>query len=347
MALWPALEAAPGPTGVLRWWQSATGDEFPLLEPYLQPRGAFALSIPCPRPRRPHLRYRVVELAPDGYVGVCDETDERIALARDDLLVYEIDWPLLREDLARAFGFDPAPAEPDDLPAGVQLIGSHRPTARFAFPAYLVVALESRSLMHAVCALASTCQTPFLLLAPTRRHVRLDALRVLESRRCAFLPLQESLTADAPRSWRRTPAGDATLEAFTRQHVPAAEPVTAGTFFPTPAGARWSELRLHFLDGHTLRATIGSVTQVLTYGDMGMSDRRNSRPTAQWELLRTFAKEGGMLTWDSPAACRQNQKRRERLTRDLRAFFRIDGEPIALTEDGRGWRTVFRIDPES
>jgi hypothetical protein len=47
--------------------------------------------------------------------------------------------------------FDPAPAQHDDLPAGVPLIGSHRPTAGFAFPAYLVVALESRSLMRAVC----------------------------------------------------------------------------------------------------------------------------------------------------------------------------------------------------
>ena len=47
--------------------------------------------------------------------------------------------------------FDPAPAQHDDLHAGVPLIGSHRPTAGFAFPAYLVVALESRSLMRAVC----------------------------------------------------------------------------------------------------------------------------------------------------------------------------------------------------
>ena len=120
--------------------------------------------------------------------------------------------------------------------------------------------------------------------------------------------------------------------------------MTAGTFFPTPAGDRWSELRLHFLDGHTLRATIGSVTQVLNYTDLGMNDRRNSRLTARWELLRTFAQEGGVLTGDSPAACRQNQKRRQRLTRDLRAFFRID---VLEVKHGLPFRLVLAEAPDS
>jgi len=120
--------------------------------------------------------------------------------------------------------------------------------------------------------------------------------------------------------------------------------VTAGTFFPTPAGDRWSELRLHFLDGHTLRATIGSVTQVLNYTDLGMNDRRNSRLTARWELLRTFAQEGGVLTGDSPAACRQNQKRRQRLTRDLRAFFRID---VLEVKHGLPFRLILAETPDS
>jgi hypothetical protein len=37
------------------------------------------------------------------------------------------------------------------------------------------------------------------------------------------------------------------------------------------------------------------------------------------------------------------QQQAELLGQDLKAFFRIDGEPIVLTEDGLGWRTVFGV----
>jgi hypothetical protein len=79
---------------------------------------------------------------------------------------------------------------------------------------------------------------------------------------------------------------------------------------------------------------------------MGMLDRRNTRPTKQWELLIEFARRHGILAWDSPGASRRNQKRREKLASDLKRFFRIDGEPIVLTEDGKGWQTVFALQPD-
>jgi hypothetical protein len=74
-----------------------------------------------------------------------------------------------------------------------------------------------------------------------------------------------------------------------------------------------------------------------------MADRRNKRPTKQWDLLRAFAKGYGTLTWGSRDADPRNQKRRELLARDLKAFFRIDGEPIVATDDGKGWRTTFAL----
>jgi hypothetical protein len=42
------------------------------------------------------------------------------------------------------------------------------------------------------------------------------------------------------------------------------------------------------------------------------------------------------LTWPSRDACRKNKKRRELLARDLKEFFRIEGEPVVVTEDGKG-----------
>jgi len=76
---------------------------------------------------------------------------------------------------------------------------------------------------------------------------------------------------------------------------------------------------------------------------MGMADGRNASPTKPWELLQVLARNHGVLTWKSPNASRKNKKRGELLSRDLKAFFRIDGEPIVATDNGKGWRTTFAL----
>ena len=81
------------------------------------------------------------------------------------------------------------------------------------------------------------------------------------------------------------------------------------------------------------------------YAQLGMASKKNAAPTLQWKLLHDFAHEHGGLTWDSRSASRKNRKRRELLARDLARFFRIEGDPIELTEDGAGWHTRFAIDP--
>jgi hypothetical protein len=79
------------------------------------------------------------------------------------------------------------------------------------------------------------------------------------------------------------------------------------------------------------------------YAQMGMADGRNARPTKQRELLQALARNHGVLTWKSPDTSRKNKKRWELLARTLKAFFRIDGEPIVATDDGKGWRTIFAL----
>jgi hypothetical protein len=48
----------------------------------------------------------------------------------------------------------------------------------------------------------------------------------------------------------------------------------------------------------------------------------------------------------SPDACRKNRKRRELLSQSLQRFFDIDGEPIELTDDLKGWCCVFKVQIE-
>jgi hypothetical protein len=113
--------------------------------------------------------------------------------------------------------------------------------------------------------------------------------------------------------------------------------------FNTPAGATWQDVEIKFVDGHTISVNVLGERGRFSYTQMGMADGRNVSPTQQWKLLETFAYHRGRLTWGDSEATRKNQKRRERLAGDLRAFFRIEGDPFCLTDDQKGWRTRFSI----
>ena len=346
MRLWQALEAMPGPSAVLAEWRRLAGAELDFLTPYLQPRQRLAASYPRLVGGEPTYPYEVVEHGPDDFVGICPETEDRIVLTRNDLIVYELDWPLLLADIAAALKIERRTTDPDELPPLTRLVGDYQPTAGYSFPAYLTVPLESRSLTSAVCMLVSTSDDALILLTPTRHRLRLDAQQILERKQCCFLPLEDSLAATGPRQWQATDAAVQALRDFTGLHIPSTETANGAVFFPTPAGIGWSDVVIRFVDGHSVSVAAGEITRTFHYAQMGMADGRNAKPTRQWELLRAFAQGYGVLTWKSRDADRRNQKRREYLARDLKAFFRIDGEPIVLTDDGKGWRTVFRIEAD-
>jgi hypothetical protein len=132
---------------------------------------------------------------------------------------------------------------------------------------------------------------------------------------------------------------------LSAQEVAVSAPKSApsGTCFPTPEGTYWTDVAIRFTDGETVSIKAGAASGIYSYGDLGMSDGRNKRPTKQWELLRVFARHNGLLTWENSGADRKNQKRRELLAENLRAFFGISGEPIVLTKNKKGWQVVFTI----
>jgi hypothetical protein len=138
-----------------------------------------------------------------------------------------------------------------------------------------------------------------------------------------------------------------------RESVPAKSPQTNETqlsdriTFPTPKGAVWADVTIKFLDGETVTVRVSDQSGRYVYAEMGLIDGRTKRPTKQWELLRSFAQNHGIFTWQNAGADRRNQKRREVLADNLKAFFGIEGEPIELTDDKKGWRTTFTIIPDS
>lgn len=343
MSLWSVLESIPTVAAVHAQWRHWLGDELGLLQPYLRPWPELARSYPRLDGKSRGLFFRVVGHGPDDWVGICDETEERLVLSRGDLIVYELDVGRLLDDVAQALGWERASGRMQERSVAVHRVGTFTACAGYSFPAYFSRVLSFRGMTQAICAIASTAEEPFLLLAPTGKWLSDEGRRILSCRQSSLLALAEVISASGPGKWQATEVARHALEGFAQRHLPR-EAEDDRTFFPTPAGARWGDLRIRFLDGHTVSAAVGDLSRVLHYSQMGMADGRHSRATQQWELLRVFASHGGTLTWDSRAADRKNQKRRERLARDLKAFFRIEGEPIVLTEDGKGWRVTFAIE---
>ncbi len=122
-------------------------------------------------------------------------------------------------------------------------------------------------------------------------------------------------------------------------------PAVAG--FPTPSGATWEDVHIRFKDGHTVTIRVREARGIYSFAEMGMSNKKNRTFTKQWALLQTFATHDGTLTWKNPEAGRNLQKRREVLAKNLKAFFGIEGDPIRLTNDRKGWQTRFSIRPEN
>ncbi len=115
--------------------------------------------------------------------------------------------------------------------------------------------------------------------------------------------------------------------------------------FPTPADVGWSKIDITFVDPDRVRIESKDVRKTYNFTQMGMVDRRNAVPNVKWELLRDLAETYGHLGWGDSGATPKAQKRKERLSTVLKAFFGLAGEPIPWDDDEKCWRTAFRLSP--
>lgn len=342
--LWQALEEVPGASAVMTDWRNRLGSEFDLASAFLRPTDKYADSYPDVND--PFSSYNVVRHAGDeDIVGVHVNGNKSITLKSQDLLIYRVDHRKLSQSISVACGLSFEFCAVQGCP-GTQRIGTYRPCAGYTFPVYFTIPLESSTLTQAVYAIRSIAGAAFLLLAPTSRWLRPEAETAMRDAGASFLPLSDAVMFDRRGKWVATSMATDALKVFRALHLPAVEDSEGIVFFPTPSNARWGDVRIRFVDGHTVAVTVGEVSQTLHYAQMGMANKKNAKPTVRWDLLYSFAKGYGTITWNHPDANPKNQNRRERLTRDLTRFFRIEGDPISYDKDGKGWRTLFTIEPD-
>lgn len=338
MRLWCALECVNGWSGVRGVWREHLGEELRFLEPLLRPLEHPAMSVPW---RGAVEGRRVVVHDEDDIVAVDDETHESSPIAREDIVLWKLDAETLLRGVASALGLQGAPAS---IGMGSRLwwLGEYVPIEGERFPVYLATTRDANELVKSAGVVSALSRRPFVLATPTRSGASEPLERLVEGRDAAWITLEESLTWEGEGVFEPTPALTDLLRAFVSRHVPLASPQGAGARFPTPAGARWEDVTIRFRDGHTVSVTVLGRSVVLGFADMGMGSGKNNSPTKQWDLLRTFADERGVLTWSSRKASPRHRKQKQLLADVLRRFFGIEGDPF-VPEDG-GWRARFRVE---
>jgi len=343
--LWPALEDVWGQAATLAEWRNKLGDQWDSAPAVFYSADRYAESyVDSKAPNSP---YKVVWHNDDDIVGVPLGGGATISLDKTDLLIYRLDVKRLCRTIATALGLSLVIDENRNDDRYLSF-GRYRPVAGYVFPAYLAIPHDPTELRVAVEAIISTQQPgPFLLFVPTTRHFRSGTESLLLSQKACFLALEDTLGRSSPqKNWIASPIALQRLNEFQALVVPGQSSDEGMTFFPTPADAKWSDVCIRFVDGHTVSIKVLGVTRVVHFAQMGMANNKNAKPTVQWDLLKTFSRYYGVLTWDSSEAGPKNQKRREYLSRDLKKFFRLDADPIEYLAECRGWRTIFSIQPD-
>ena len=342
--LWRAIESVPGSATSLQEWRDRLGDDFASVQSLLVLTDQFATTLRIPS--EPHVEYRVIEHGPGDIVGVRDDGGATITLSKIDVLIYRLDHKRILRDTAAAFGFEAAEERIGGVPFTFRM-GTFKPLAGFSFPAYVAFVIEPTDVQRAIEYVAARSTAPFVFFAPTGRFINAACESLLQNHNASFLSLSEALEIDPNGMWSATPVAMQRLAEFQDTVLPSSTTSNGMEFFPTPSNATWADLRIKFIDGHTVTVSISGESGTYVYSQLGMADSRSGKPTVRWELLRSFAKGQGLLTWKSADAKRENQKRCENLTKDLQRFFRIEGEPSEYLKVPKGWRTRFTIEPDA
>lgn len=340
MRLWRALEHIHCWAGVRSVWRGHMGDELQFLEPLLRPMEELALSVPWPGAVEGR---RVVMHDEDDIVAVDRETSEASPIAREDIVLWKLDAETLFKGISKALGLVGGPTS---VGMGNRLwwLGEFVPVEGERFPVYLATTRDANDLTKSAGHVSALSRRPFVLVTPTRRTAGETVSAVVDGRESAWITLDEALT------WQGEGVFDAkrplaqVLAAFVAKHVKVASGKRDGPRFPTPAGSRWSDVRIRFLDGHTVSVQVRQQINRLGFADLGMVNSKNNTPTVAWALLRTFAEEHGHLTWSSRKASADHRKRKQILADHLRQFFGIDDDPFELLDGG--WRARFVIEPD-
>lgn len=319
-------------------WKILLGADFEDASRWLAPTKETASAIPSQRDRNQWLR--VVEDEPFRYFTFDENFSRSSVIDRADVTVFGIDWPRVADSLCGQANLVRSTTAGSIKPAWH--LATSQAQMGVAFPLFV----GCGPLIDTLTCIGDQTDQPFVLLRLRTRPVDSLCGRLLGERRGLLLSLPEVTQPSEQGAIAFTQSALERIDSFQQLYLPNQPAKAAKPRFPTPPNCTWSTIKIRFLDIDTVSVTAAGVVGRYHFTEMGFARAVNKRSNVQWELLRSFAKGYGTMTWNSPGASRQNQKRKERLSETLCDFFGIADDPIRWMPDRCGWQTLFALDPE-
>lgn len=342
MKWWEIIDECRDGPGV--WWRAELGNDFDLAKPFLTPSDKLTPAVPCEHSVTTGCAYEIRKGHGRAYVGVCERgLCERRNFSRSDLAVHTVNGAAIASALAAALNLDHQVENVADTPWS-WLAGFDFPTMGYRFPVILVLPDAQDSPADIIAQLVTRHEKPIFVL-PTKRGVTTAVERMLADRGCGLLVLDGAVGVSKGGKLLVGDAANRVITAFRARHVPEAFGPTVPTFFPTPRGSGWHDLKIRMQNDHDAHFAVGGVSKVLGYLQVGLASAKNNVPTTPWNFLVRLANGRGEL---SPTRARQilDEKSKQALSKRMQEFFRIDGDPIPWCRKLKGWRCDFRILPE-
>ena len=193
---WWSLESVPGLAAVSVEWRQVLGPEYALTERFLQPKDRLVRSYPrWDGPNRLE-SLKVVEHGPNDFVGVCPETGDVVPIDKAELIVHEINLPLLSNTVAKACGLSLAIEQIDGAHWLHRLGHYNHHRSGLVIPFYLAIPQDSDGVHRVVNILAARNDRPYVLLLPTRRLLRASTETAIPHNRGCCLHLDAILALD-------------------------------------------------------------------------------------------------------------------------------------------------------
>ena len=194
LGFWRTLEFIPGLSAVDAYWKFRFGNDYKFGKLFLRPNGKTAASHPCIYPNVCGCDHDVVVHDVDDIVAVCNcgRECDNFTLQQPDLVIYELNRPMLDSALAAVLKLSKESDRETDI-HGTTRVGNISQNSGLRFPVFLTTQLEKQDFANVVDGLLSRNDTPFILLAPTRKLCTSKTEKRLNDRKSSFIPLSENV----------------------------------------------------------------------------------------------------------------------------------------------------------
>lgn len=216
--IWSSLEQFINPATVMAEWRAVLGADFVNTQPFLWSNGEQAEEYPCTNDPTCACDHEIIVHAPDRLVAACrcDPAEcKAIHLQPKDVLIYALDSRKFCRAIRATFNFY-APQDERALPFGAPHAWPVGAYGALHSPVYLIIRQSEQEFLKEVEGLITGQAEPFILLAPTKRHLTPIVNAVLQRQKAIIIPLSCTLTLDGPGRFKMTTPIKPILDRFAK-----------------------------------------------------------------------------------------------------------------------------------